>query len=656
MKIKKLQSGGMPPLFSTFTPVTVTNPYAGVDPMFMWLQQIGANIVGGTSASARSKASSSSSGSSSSAGMPTMKDTMALLKDMDGLSSDVSTALSALEKDALETAQEAAVFGSSSSSLISSYYRNLDIINKINRSKQEYDKAYEQVKAKGGISEAAVTADGKVIVKEKGSDTIRQIDPSEYFKNRDKYQIQTNGNLLYARSHDKNMAFNDSVLNIVQNGTSMEQITKMVNEIASGLGKKSQSLTGYTAKQADKIVGGIQALQEATKENSKGILVDGVYKIVLKSDTQNEQASYAISAIYNSLDENQKAILKLHTNGKDSGALELVKQLVMKGVSTNYEFTPDYQKDLSEEAGLTKSSAAAGATDGKDKSGVAGNWYLGYGEKSSYTIQDESSNGIVTNGNSLPITQEGKSIGYNTLKAAAESDYSGVLDWQNATMGNGFKLDMLGASKVIINGNEIVGAELPIDPNDPNKPNFALLKNKEKADKVLRDDYNIQNVDSPELSLEEKKIVNKVYKDNQLQPKFDEQGNVNTDKYRRFGMITGTTTREVFSGDPDNLDAAGMKRVVSKNERDNYQAERRSATKDDSYTINNGYMLDVFDWFGPEDLYRGTIFIPVKENYFNAISSSGSSTYPTTAQALGIDAAQRQTQAILNKINTQKLQ
>jgi hypothetical protein len=135
MKIKKLQSGGMPPLFSTFTPVTVTNPYAGVDPMFMWLQQMGANVVGGTSASARSKASSSSSSGSSSAGMPTMKDTMALLKDMDGLSSDVSTALSALEKDALETAQEAAVFGSSSSSLISSYYRNLDIINKINRSK-----------------------------------------------------------------------------------------------------------------------------------------------------------------------------------------------------------------------------------------------------------------------------------------------------------------------------------------------------------------------------------------------------------------------------------------------------------------------------------------------------------------------------------------
>jgi hypothetical protein len=29
--------------------------------------------------------------------------------------------------------------------------------------------------------------------------------------------------------------------------------------------------------------------------------MDGIYKITLKSDSQNEQASYAISAIYNSL-------------------------------------------------------------------------------------------------------------------------------------------------------------------------------------------------------------------------------------------------------------------------------------------------------------------------------------------------------------------
>jgi hypothetical protein len=100
MKIKKLQAGGMPPLFSTFTPVTVTNPYAGVDPMFLWLQQMGANNAGGASASGAKSSSSSSSAS----GMPTMKDTMALLKDMKGLDSDVSTAISSLQKASIEAA------------------------------------------------------------------------------------------------------------------------------------------------------------------------------------------------------------------------------------------------------------------------------------------------------------------------------------------------------------------------------------------------------------------------------------------------------------------------------------------------------------------------------------------------------------------------
>jgi hypothetical protein len=66
-----------------------------------------------------------------------------------------------------------------------------------------------------------------------------------------------NSNLLYSRAHDRSMAFNDSVLEIVQNGTSMEQISKFVNDIANKLGTSSESLSGYTAKQAQKIAGGI---------------------------------------------------------------------------------------------------------------------------------------------------------------------------------------------------------------------------------------------------------------------------------------------------------------------------------------------------------------------------------------------------------------
>ena len=633
MKIKKLQTGGMPQLYSNFTPVTVTNPYAGVDPMLAWIQQAaGATAGGGTK--------SSSSGSD---GMPTMKDTLALLKDMKGLDTDVSAAISSLQK----SAYTASVFGSSED-LVMSYYNNLNLANKVAESKKAYDEAYDIVKTNGGIQEAAVTPDGHVIVKDK-ENNIQAISPEEYLKNKDKYKIQTNGNLLYTRKHDKNMAFNDSVLEIVQNGTSMTQIQKLVGDITSKLGTSSQSLSGYTAKQAQKIAGGIQALQEATKENIQSLPVDGIYKITLKSDSQNEQASYAISAIYNSLSEGQKALLKLHSNGKDSGALEIIKQMVMTNVSSSEEFTPDYQKEMSESAGLAGGGSGDGTGGGKDKSGVAGNWFLGYGNRSEYIIQDESNQGIRTSGNDLPITDGGKSIGITTLDKVASSDYGGLLDFEQATMGNGVRLDRLGFSKVAVDGTKIVGVELPVDPRDPNKPNFALLKKKSEADAALRS-KGIPNPDAENLSMEDKRKVNQVYKQKGLPEKFDQNGNPRTGAYRRFGMITATTTKEAFLEDND-LNISGMKTVESKNERDNYQSIRRGS--DEKYSINNGW--GPWDWFS-DDLYRGTIFIPVRNNYFNAISSGGTSTYPTTAQALGIDQAQRTTDAIMNAINTQKLQ
>lgn len=644
MKIKKLQSGGLPPLFTTFTPVTVTNPYAGVDPMLTWLQQMGTSMVGGASASG---GSSSSSSSSSSSGMPTMKDTMALLKDMKGLDSDMNTALASLQ----QSAQEASVFGTTDS-LVSSYYRNINLVNKVNQSKEAYDAAYKMSRENGSIREAAVTSDGKVIVREKGSKTIRAIDPSEYFKNRGNYQIQTNSNLLYERAHDKSMAFNDSVLEIVQNGTSMEEITKYVNDIAGKLGTSSESLQGYTAKQAEKIAGGIQALQDATKENIESLPMDGIYKITLKSESQNEQASYAISAIYNSLTEGQKALLKLHSNGKDSGAIELIKQMVMKNVDVTKEFTPEYQKDLSKDLmGVGGSSESDDAE--KSKSGVAGNWFLGYGNRSEYTIQDESNMGIHVTGNDLPITEGGKSIGIATLDKVASSDYGGVLDFDNATMGNGMKLDPLGLSKVAVNGTTIVGVELPIDPNNPNQPYFALLKNKSEADSELRNDHNITNPDSEKLTLEQKNKINEVYKKHGLPAKYDEKGNTVPQAYRRFGMITGTTTTDAFVEGVGDLDISGMKDVTSRNERENYETVRRESSSDKKYSIGNGW--GPWDWFA-DDLYKGTIFVPVKNNYFNAISSSGSSTYPTVGRALGIEAAQQQTDAMLNTLNTQKLQ
>jgi len=94
--------------------------------------------------------------------MPTMKDTLALLKDMKGLDTDVSAAIASLQK----SAYTASIFGTSED-LIMSYYNNLNLANKVTESKKAYDEAYDIVKNNGGIQEAAVTSDGHVIVKDK---------------------------------------------------------------------------------------------------------------------------------------------------------------------------------------------------------------------------------------------------------------------------------------------------------------------------------------------------------------------------------------------------------------------------------------------------------------------------------------------------------
>jgi hypothetical protein len=103
-------------------------------------------------------------------------------------------------------------------------------------------------------------------------------------------------------------------------------------------------------------------------------------------------------------------------------------------------------------------------------------------------------------------------------------------------------------------------------------------------------------------------------------------------------MITGTTTTDAFMEGVGDLDISGMKDVTSRNERENYESIRKQSSPDKKYSIGNGW--GPFDWFA-DDLYKGTIFVPVKNNYFNAISSSGSSTYPTVGAALGIEAAQQ---------------
>ena len=618
MKIKKLQTGGIPPMFSTFTPLTVTNPYAGVDPMFMWLQQMG------------SGASSSSSKSSSGSGV-SVKDTMSLLKDMKGLDSDVSSAMAVLK----ESAREQAIFGGTSG-LVNDYYRNIDIANKVNQSKELYDNAYKVVKENGGISEAAITSDGKVIVRDK-NDNIQALDPVEYLKHKANYQIQTNGNLLYARAHDKRMAFNNAVLEVVENGTSLDKIASTINTVASKLGTNTNSIEGYTAKEAQKIQNGIAILKKAAEENIDSMPMDGIYKTGIKEQSQQIQVKLAIDVLYAGLPENQKTLLKLKSDGTDVGAKSMVAAILMSRIDASSEFTMSYPNDVNSS---TTSSTKQGESeiDKQVKTNPALQFFLGYGNKGTLVIQNKTKNGIIFTASNMPLMDKNNDpIPLGTLFDVGQGQFGGYLDIQNATMGEA-RLSRSGINNVVVEGGQIYSAELPIDPNSKiPKPDIKFLQTIEKANEELRG-MGVNPSGGNTLSAQQIQTINKVYEKYKLPVKYESNGEL-TSRYARFAMVNGTATAQAFDDNPEF--GAGVMQVSDKNERKNFEANMRKLG-DDKFSLDDGYILG----WKKDELYKGTIFIPVYNNIWNALATTNSNISPTVSQQ--IETLQQQTDARMN--------
>jgi hypothetical protein len=69
-----------------------------------------------------------------------------------------------------------------------------------------------------------------------------------------------------------------------------------------------------------------------------------------------------------------------------------------------------------------------------------------------------------------------------TMQEATTSTLHGVLDWNKATLG-GSRIISSAYNKVILNNGEVAGVDLPVDPSDPNTPDFDKLKQLENLDR-----------------------------------------------------------------------------------------------------------------------------------------------------------------------------
>jgi hypothetical protein len=145
--------------------------------------------------------------------------------------------------------------------------------------------------------------------------------------------------------------------------------------------------------------------------------------------------------------------------GSQEGALKLINDIVYSKVSTTtkLEFSPKNSKKTS------SSKTGNVMLDGLNLS-PAQMLQQGFGERESITIQDASSAGLKVDAVTMPITtgSTGDPLGAATLEDVATSNYGGILNFNNASMG-GQLIPFEGRRNIAIDGSKIYSMYLPVD-------------------------------------------------------------------------------------------------------------------------------------------------------------------------------------------------
>lgn len=562
----------------------------------------------------------------------TSKDVLQLLKDMDGLPSDMALIVDSLKNFELQDQMDP--LGLASSSNIASRY--ISLINKIKVAKfnrEEYNNAFNQLKGNGGLNELAVTSEGLLIGTNKDGDfkyfSPDAVNNKEHAK--EGYSLLTNSNLLYMRANSTDAAFNHRLTTQAQNGIGMEVITENINKIIQGLGSSKESEEGFV-KMGSKgqIKEGLKYLQKVAAEvgdNSinQNMSVADYYQAGYLTEDQAKQAEIALQYIFRALPENAKSLLKVK-GGSDKGAEAIVRSLVTSKTSTDVQFKATPKK-------MTKSSSSSGESDGVDKLKLSPvqMMQVGYTDHQAVTIQKGTKYAMQVNAQVLPITDVNKKLlGVTTLDKVAESTFGGALDMNNVTMGNQL-IDPQALQNVQIDSTNLYVMNLPIDRNSIDgtiKPDLSWMQKIEAIDQTIRQ-QGITDINQ----------INALYQEAGLPVLMDSNGQLNTRDYCKFGVLNGHALNSAFK-DLDLLDNT-VNEIDNEDQINNILSIlNKNRNEKDRIDFDSESWMDSIFGTDHDSIYEGTIYIPVRTNAFTGMIGGGE--YPNTETAAEVEALVQQ--------------
>lgn len=512
------------------------------------------------------------------------------------------------------------------------YKTILKMLPRIKAENERFKNAMTQADKNGGLGEIAVTDGGHVItVDAEGKLQKKSLNDVDL----NSEQILTNSELANYRANSINAAFNTDLTSIIGNAVGIPKITEYIQSVVNKLGTTSMSREGYVGQQSGRILKGMEYLAalQPSREDLSGMSVDGLYKMSSMDKSQQAQANQALGYLLTSLPKNMRTVLQAKAamylgDNSAEGVKKLLMSLTQSALSGEHTLKLDLQEKM-DASGKAK-------TSGSNITDPAKAFLLGLGEVKNHKINNGNSYSLNLPGNSAPLVDtSGKTIGSATLEDAARSTFSGVLDFKNATMG-GQLLNSSQRSRVAIDGSNVVAVDLPVDTQaGVLKPDIDSLKRLELAENEIR-----------EGDIKDEAQKNEIYAKYKLPYKYI-NGQINTNAYGRFAVLDASADESAFVEDPTMDDT--LSEVTDINERESIERILKAA--DASFKMSQPGIFS-----SGNNVYSGSVYIPVRQNLINA--SLGSGHYPTIQgnDAMDIEAKEQQKQRLQTYVPSPSLQ
>lgn len=583
--IFKFDQGGATPPFVAYQPVIVSDKRTSAIPE----EAVAAKVA-----------------SDADKGKLTSKDLYTMLKEkLKGLPSDVDVAMWKLQS--VEESLNLDFFHDFTSNVENRYLNALQTMNQLSFSREQYDKALDNVKSNGGLNEAAIDQYGQVYMTN-GKD-YKLMSPEK--AKQSGWKQMTNQDLLYLRANDPSLSGKDEILNVVNNGIGISQVTKMIQDSIGNLGTNSNSETAYATTQQGQLIQGLNDFIKAAQETGQyDASIEDLYKAQIINKTQAQQAQQAIAYIYKTLPQNAKSLLKTRTEGgTDKEALNLISTLVLSKTSEDRSFTVDLEGGPTKKS-MSKDANAGSKDDTKLKTSLPLQVMQDMGEADIAPVTIDKGDGVQMSvyGSFFSAINDKKGepiVNTSLQNMLAQSGLQDIVkNVRSITFGDQ-KLTPEQLSKITYNNTGIVRADLPV--NEDGTVKLSVL-----------DDFNSAMNEIKGLGNASREQVEAIKAKYHLDQYLKDDGTPDPKHTAPFMLTEGYTTEK--NGIEDTAYVKHIKNPTD----DQIQLIK------DSLTVGTGKNakvpdIDTFDWynpfdyFGTENIYKATVYIPISNNVGAAI-------------------------------------